>query len=71
MQKDSEAVADYIRHLERTFQIGFCQDKMSTETRNILLYGQLQSSLTLELSKAPGVSGARNYAELCIVAKNE
>ena len=44
---------------------------MSIETRNILLYGQLQSGLTLELSKAPAVSGARNYDELCIAAKNE
>ena len=44
---------------------------MSAETRNVLLYGQLQSGLTLELSKAPAVSGARNYDELCIAAKNE
>ena len=44
---------------------------MSTETRNVLLYGQLQSGLTLELSKAPAVSGTRNYDELCIAAKNE
>ena len=71
MQKDSEAVADYIRHLERTFQIGFGWDKMSIETRNALLYGQLQSGLAFELSKAPVVSGARNYEELCIAAKNE
>ena len=32
---------------------------------------QLQSSLTLKLSKAPAVSRARNYDELCIAAKNE
>ena len=44
---------------------------MSTETRNVLLYGQLQSGLTLELSKATAVSGARNYDEPCIAAKNE
>ena len=31
MQEDSEAVADYIRCLEGTFQIGFGQDKMSIE----------------------------------------
>ena len=69
--KDSEAVADYVRRLERTFQIGFGRDRMSTETRNVLLYGQLQSGLTLELSKAPAVSGAYNYDELCIAAKND
>ena len=61
VRKDSEAVADYIQRLERTFQIGFGRDRMSTETRNVLLYGQLQSGLTLELSKAPAVSGACNY----------
>ena len=71
MQKDSEAVADYIRRLECTFQIGFGRGKMSIETRNALLYGQLQSGLAFELSKSPAVSGARNYEELCIAAKNE
>ena len=34
---------------------------MSTETRNVLLYGQLQSVLAIGLSKAPAVSGVRNY----------
>ena len=60
VQKDSEAVADYIRHLERTFQIGFGRDKMSMETQKALLYGQLQSGLAFELSKAPAVSGVLN-----------
>ena len=71
MQKDSEAVANYIQRLERTFQIGFGWAKMSIETRNALLYSQLQSSLAFELSKAPAVSGACNYEKLCIAAKNE
>ena len=71
MQKGSEAVADYIWHLEHIFQISFGQDKMSMETQNALLYGQLQSSLAFELCKAPAVSGARNYEELCITTKNE
>ena len=47
MQKDSETVADYIQHLERTFQIGFGRDKMSIETRNALLHSQLQSGLAI------------------------
>ena len=71
MQKDSDAVGDYIWCLECTFQIGFGQDKMSIETQNALLYGQLQSGLAFKLSKVPAVSGAHNYEELCIVAKNE
>ena len=44
---------------------------MSIETRNALLYGQLQSGLAFDLSKAPAVSGTHNYEELCIAAKNE
>ena len=44
---------------------------MSMETQNVLLYGQLQSGLAFELSKALAVSGARNYEEICIAAKNE
>ena len=44
---------------------------MSAETKNVLLYGQPQSGFTLELSKAPAVSRACNYDELCIAAKNE
>ena len=44
---------------------------MFMETQNALLYGQLQSGHAFELSKAPAMSGARNYEELCIAAKNE
>ena len=34
-------------------------------------YGQLQSGLNFELNRAAAVSGAQNYGELCIAAKNE
>ena len=45
---------------------------MSTETRDVLLYGKLQDGLHINLvSKAPAISGAQNYQELCIAAKNE
>ena len=45
---------------------------MSTETRDVLLYGKLQDGLRIDLvSKAPAISGAQNYQELCIAAKNE
>ena len=41
------------------------------ETQNTLLYSQLQEGLKYELMKAPAVSGAKDYQELCISAKNE
>ena len=44
---------------------------MSVETKDTLLYGQLQDGLQLELMQGRAVSGARNYQELCISAKNE
>ena len=44
---------------------------MGEETQNTLLYFQLQEGLKYVLMKAPAVSGAREYQELCITAKNE
>ena len=44
---------------------------MSSETRSALLYGQLQEGLLYELLKAPAVSGAQKYSELCVAARNE
>ena len=71
-QRESESVSDFIRRLERTFQLAFGHDPMSTETRDVLLYGKLQDGLRLDLvSKAPAISGAQSYKELCIAAKNE
>ena len=70
-QCESEPVADFVRRLERTFHIAYGWDRMSTETRDTLLYGQLQEGLCLELMSAPAVSGAREYQELCIALKNE
>ena len=71
-QKETESVFDFIRWLERTFQIAFGHNPMSAETRDVLLYGKLQNGLHLDLvSKAPAISGAQSYQELCIAAKNE
>lgn len=44
---------------------------MSTETRDALLYGQLQEALRYELMRAPAVSGSVRYQKLCVAAKNE
>ena len=71
-QKESENVSDFIRRLERTFQLAFGCDPMSTETRDILLHGKLQGGLRIDLvSKALAISGAQSYKELCVAAKNE
>ena len=38
----------------------------------MLLYGKLQDGLWTDLvSRAPAISGAQSYQELCIAAKNE
>ena len=70
-QGDEEQVADFIRRLEKTFRIAYCRDKLSDETRDALLYGQLQESLCFDLVRAPAVSGAQSYKELCVAAKSE
>lgn len=70
-QKSDESVADFIRRLEHTFQIAYGRDKMSTETRDTLLYGQLQDGLKHEIMRAPTVSGAGTYQELCLATRNE
>ena len=66
-----QPVRDFIRRLERTFRAAYGRDPMSLETRETLLYGQLQDGLRLQLMRGPAVSGARGYQELCIAAKNE
>ena len=42
---------------------------MGLETKEAILYGQLQEGLHLELIKSPNVSGALTYRELCVSAK--
>ena len=71
MQKEGEGVADFIRRLERTFRVAYGRDVMSTDTRDTLLHSQLQEGLRYELMKAPAVSGAQVYKELCSAARNE
>ena len=69
--EDNEPVATFIRRLERTFQIAYGHDNMFMETRDTLLHGQLQEGLQHELMRAPAVSGAETYRELCLTARNE
>ena len=71
VQQEVELVSDYIRRLRKSFQKAYGRDRMSVETRSTLLYSQLQEGLKYELMKAPAVSGAKDYQELCISARNE
>ncbi len=70
-QEESEPVASFIRRLKRTFQVAYGHDRMSAETRDTLLHGQLQEGLRDEIMRAPAVSGAPTYKELCLTSKNE
>ena len=72
-QREGETVGvgDFIRRLERTFQLAYGRDGMLPETRDALLYGQLQEGLRDSLMEGPAVSGAVNYQALCVAAKNE
>ena len=70
-QKAGEPVSDFIGCLEQIFQTGFGRERLSHETRDMLLYGQLQEGLLYCLMESPAVSGAQNYKELCVAAKRE
>ena len=71
VQRETESVAEFIRRLEQTYHIAYGSDKLSTETRDILLYNQLQGGLKYDLMKAPAASGAHGYQQLCLRARNE
>lgn len=55
-QTDSETVSDFVRRLEKVFRVAYGRDGMSNETRDMLLYCQVQEGLRYELMKAPAVS---------------
>ena len=44
---------------------------MSSKTRQMLLYGQLQEGLHHDILRSSAVSGALTYPALCLAAKNE
>ena len=70
-QKLNDPVSDFIGRLEKASQIGFGQENLSKETREMLLYGQLQEGLTYTLMEPPAVSGAQDYKGLYLAAKRE
>ena len=64
-QGDNEKVADFIRRLERTFNVSYGREGMSAETRDTPLHTQLQDALKHELMQAPAISGVQTYQQLC------
>ena len=61
-----ESVSEFIRRLEQTFRLAYGKERMSTETQDMLLHGQLQEGLRYDLMKAPAVSGSHGYRELYV-----
>jgi len=55
-QRSSETVSDFICRLEKTFRRAYGNEQMCEDTRNILLYGQLNERLKYNLIKSPVVS---------------
>ena len=71
-QGDHERVADFIRRLERTFNVAYGREGMSAETRDTLLHGQLQDALKHELMRAPAVSGAtKDFVWPCAMKRSD
>ena len=70
-QKSGECVPDFIRRLEKTYQIAYGKDDLNQDTRDALLYSQLYEGLCYDLMQSPAVSGAQAYKELCTAAKGE
>jgi len=48
-------VSDFIGRLQQVFQDGFGKEHLSHETREMLLYGQLQEGLLYILMESPAV----------------
>jgi len=45
MQRDGESISDFICQPERAFSIAYGTDKTRKETKDAMLYGQLQEGL--------------------------
>ena len=70
-QDKKETVSKFISRLERTFRIAHGKARVSIESKEALLYGQLQEGLRYKLIESPAVSGAADYKSLCVAARNE
>ena len=71
IQRQGESVADFIRRLEKAYQLAYGKDSLDPAVRDALLYGQMYDGLQYNIMKGPAESGAQNYQELCVAAKGE
>ena len=67
-QNKTEMVTDYIRRLERCYQLAY---ELTRETKEAILIGQLQAGLSYQILKSPAISGSQSYKGLCTAAKVE
>lgn len=71
MQRQEESDTEFIRRIEKAYQVAYGKDSLNPDTRDTLLYSQLYDGLRYEIMRGPAVSGSRNYRELCVSAKGE
>lgn len=55
LKKSTESIPDYIRHLEKAYQIAYGKDNLTPATRETLPYGQLYGGLCYDLMQSPAV----------------
>ena len=65
-QRANESVSDYIRRLEEAYRATY--PNLKSESRDCLLFYQMQEGLLDQLARAPQVSGALSYTQLCQAA---
>ena len=70
-QGKEESVADFVRRLEKLYQLAYGGDDLKAETKDALLYGQLYEGLRMDIMRGPAVSGSQGYKQLCVSAKGE
>ena len=59
-QRDGEPIASYIRRVEQVFRAAYGKAGMSSETRDTLLFNQMQEGLCYELMESPKVLGPKS-----------
>lgn len=57
-RSEDENESAFIRRLERAFHVPYGDDQLKSETRDMLLYGQLQEGLLRSLMRGANVSSA-------------
>ena len=71
VQENNETVPIFICRLEKSFRVVFGQDGLSKETKEGMLFGQMQEGLPLGIIRSPNVSEALDYRGLCMAGRHE